>query len=408
MHLRSAHIRHYKSLEDVTVAFATPITVIVGPNGAGKSNLVDCLRFVRDAVTAGLDQAVQRRGGIGRIRDAMAEKSLHDVSIRLEFLQELQPDVAAAARHGFALKSLGDGNYVITSEEARWNIPRTSLHKIFPSVDPSNAPSVDAEPSGFDRDVFGTIQMMDDHEDDPPSWKAPRSDRLALGMVTVDGELGEPLIHFETNWSFWSLYPDVLRQASFEQAGTRLNEDGSNWASVVHALAQSAEGAQVLERINECLRVILPNYQDIKVERLGTQLIPLFNFKDGNATKSFDAHQVSDGTLRVFGILLALYQQPSAGLLVIEEPEQSLHPGALAMLVESMREAAELTQIIVTTHSPQMIDHLKPEEIRVATMQDGHTRIASIAKNQVEAVKQGLMSLGEFMQAEGLQPDLEP
>jgi predicted ATPase len=197
-------------------------------------------------------------------------------------------------------------------------------------------------------------------------------------MVTVDGELGEPLARFEADWAFWSLRPDVLRQASFVQAGTRLNEDGSNWAWVVHGLANTTDGAQVLERINECLRAILPNYQDIEVRRVESRLIPLFNFRVGNTTKAFDANQVSDGTLRAFGILLALYHQqlpPPAGLLVFEEPEQALHPGALAVLVEAMREASELTQIIVTTHSPQLVDLFKPEEIRVATMQDGHTHI---------------------------------
>jgi predicted ATPase len=77
------------------------------------------------------------------------------------------------------------------------------------------------------------------------------------------------------------------------------------------------------------------------------------------------------------------------------------------VLVEAIREASELTQIILTTHSPYLVDLFKPEEIRVVTMQDGHTRITPIAKNQINAVKQRLMSLAEFMQAEGLQPDLE-
>jgi predicted ATPase len=406
MHLRSAHIQHYKSLDEVTVEFATPITVIVGPNGAGKSNFVDCLRFVRDAVVDGLDRAVQRRQGISRIREAVAGDMPHHISVRLEFLQDLLDLPPMAARHAFTLKSLADGNYVVANEEALWNIASTSLEEIL-NPGASTSPVIPRQ-LGFTRDSSGAILLTHDFDFDSSGLRAPRTDRLALALVTPEDELGTSLANFESDWMFWSLAPDALRKESFEQAGTRLNEDGSNWASVVQALARSPEGASALEQINECLRVILPTYRDIKVSRVGSRLIPLFNFEDGHTTRSFDADQVSDGTLQAFGILLALYLQPPASLMVIEEPEQSMHPGALAVLVEAMREVSELTQIIVTTHSPQLIDHFKPEEIRVATMQDGRTRITPIAKTQIKAVKQRLMSLADFMQAEGLQPDLEP
>ena len=68
MYLKSAHIRHYKSLDNALIEFSNPITVLVGPNAVGKSNVVDCLRFVRDAVSTDLEHAVSTRGGIGRVR----------------------------------------------------------------------------------------------------------------------------------------------------------------------------------------------------------------------------------------------------------------------------------------------------------------------------------------------------
>lgn len=406
MLLRSAHIRHYKSLEDVKVEFTTPITVIVGPNGAGKSNLVDCLRFVRDSVVDGMDRAVQQRQGISRIRQTQEEAMPHDVSVRLEFLQEIQNHPAAAS-HSFAIRPLPDSGYTIVNEEARWNVGLTSLDSIVAPGGPASPASTVLNELGFIRDESGAIRLTHDFDFDSSGLKAHRADRLALAQVTPDEELGESLAKFESDWMFWSTAPDALRQKSFEQAGTRPSEDGSNWVSVVHRLSQSADGAQALAQINECLRVILPNYRGIKVERSHSQLIPIFNFDDGGTVKSFDADQVSDGTLRAFGILLALYQRPPVSLLVIEEPEQSLHPGALGILVEAMREVSELMQIVVTTHSPQLVDHFKPEELRVATMQNGRTRITPIAKTQIRAVKQRLMSLAEFMQAEGLLPDDE-
>ena len=67
MRLASVRIRHYKSLSDIEFEDMQPLTVLVGCNGVGKSNIIDALRFLRDAVTGGLDHAVSKRGGIALI-----------------------------------------------------------------------------------------------------------------------------------------------------------------------------------------------------------------------------------------------------------------------------------------------------------------------------------------------------
>ena len=403
MHLQSAHIQHYKSLGDVTVEFATPITVVVGPNGAGKSNLADCLRFVRDGVVDNLEHAVTKRGGIGRVRqNSFAQPP--QVSIRLEFLQEFESHSPEPASYSFAIKSLEDSNYKVESERAEYSWvesrPRVGADGLM--ID------VDCELHGghhFQRDNSGKI---DTSEDTLGLAFSVGSDRLALAQDFGFATMGAPLVEFISRWRYSALYPNTLKDLSRADKNTSLTEDGTNWASVVKALLKSSEGRDALDRINEAMRAVIPKYKDVTVSAVGSYLVPWFRFEAGEQTVEFDPPQLSDGTLRVFGILLALYQQPPASLLVIEEPEQSVHPGALAVLVDSMREVSEVTQIIVTTHSPQLVDLFKPEEIRVATMQDGRTHITPIAKSQIKAVKQRLMSLADFMQAEGLQPDLEP
>jgi predicted ATPase len=162
----------------------------------------------------------------------------------------------------------------------------------------------------------------------------------------------------------------------------------------------------MLERINEMMRVVLPDFLDVTITTAGSYLVPTFRFQaQGQTKREFDPVQLSDGTLRIFGILLSLYQSPTPSLMVIEEPEQTVHPGVLSMLAEAFKEVSEVTQIIVTTHSPQLVEHFDPEHIRVVTMTDGVTRISPIKASQREAVQRGLMTLGEFMAAEGLQPE---
>ena len=94
-------------------------------------------------------------------------------------------------------------------------------------------------------------------------------------------------------------------------------------------------------------------------------------------------------------------------MLVIEEPEQAVHPGVLGVLADAFREAAERTQIIVTTHSPHFIDHFEPEQVRVVTLDDGRTKVSKVKKTQLEAVKLRLMSMQDFMLAEGLLPEAQ-
>jgi predicted ATPase len=136
-------------------------------------------------------------------------------------------------------------------------------------------------------------------------------------------------------------------------------------------------------------------------------LVPNFRFSlRGKDTVTFDPVQLSDGTLRIFGMLLAIYQSPAPRLLVIEEPEQTVHPGVLGVLADAFKEAAEATQIIITTHSPHLVDYFRPEDVRVVSLQEGLTTVERVRKTQVEAVKRRLMSLQEFMLAEGLQGEL--
>jgi predicted ATPase len=404
MHLRSAHIRHYKSLEDVKVEFTTPVTVIVGPNGAGKSNLVDCLRFVRDAVVDGLELAVAKRGGFDSVRQRSSDQRL-PLSVSLGFEQTFPNTRFTGTRYEFAVAAAASRNFEVESESAEY-ISEQSDHD-FDAI-ARQRPT----PDHWIRNRTGKV-IGEDSDDLSGLFNTQGltvlHDRLALGTTTWFGQVGRPLADFVSNWRFANFYANTLRDNAFADAGTdtALSANAANWAVVLHSQLSEDTGQAVVRRINECMQAVVPEYREVSVRDQGGILVPTFRLALAGQPVEFNARQVSDGTLRVFAILLALYLAPPESLLLIEEPEQTVHPGVLAVLVEAIREVSELTQIIVTTHSPQLVDLFKPEEIRVVTMQDGHTHIAPIAKNQVEAVKQHLMSLAEFMQAEGLQPDPE-
>ena len=119
-------------------------------------------------------------------------------------------------------------------------------------------------------------------------------------------------------------------------------------------------------------------------------------------TYNFNVTQMSDGTLRVLGLLVALYQDPRSGVIALEEPELTIHPGMLPLITDSITEISDRTQVLVTTHSPELIDRFDPSQIIAVELEKGITSARPLNAAQVNAVKEKLFSLGELMSVEGL------
>jgi len=387
MRLKTVRIQHYKSLNDVTVHLHPGVTVIVGPNGVGKSNFVDVFRFLHDAVASNLDDAIRKREGIVRLLQYYKTRP-SDIYLNFTFKDDRE-------EFGYYLRLGGKGN-------GDWYIVRESL-----------SPLETAEPIEYGmRYVRESSEKLIVDQDEIEGFP---EHRLALGMLLRQIQDSQPekndfrlrsiplgfrIIREVSHWSHCTIYPNILKKpANPDRSRLALEESGENWATVI----KSAKPA-TMERIYEAMRAVLPDFRHVKVETVGSYLIPRFFFASGEETIAFDPIQLSDGTLRLFGILLAAYQQPPPQLLVIEEPEQTIYPGALAVLADVFSEISETTQVIITTHSPHLISHFTPDQIRVAYLQNGLTQIANIHPHQMEAIHEGLMSLGEFMATEGLQP----
>ena len=96
-------------------------------------------------------------------------------------------------------------------------------------------------------------------------------------------------------------------------------------------------------------------------------------WKDKNFSKPSYMHQLSEGTLRFLWLISFLLSPDLPAVTLIDEPEVSLHPELLQLLVDLMREASERSQLIVTTHSDRLVRFLEPKEVVVCDMEDGVT-----------------------------------
>lgn len=393
MFLKSIRIQHYKSLADVELAVLKPITLLTGRNAVGKSNLIDALKFLRDIAAYGLDHAMSERGGIGIVRQYAVSRP-YKITISVNFEQAFENTIKDGS-YEITIASLSQGNYCVENETCTW-----WNEDVFYNDDLGEWIDGDAEKFSFTRKSDGEISFSSQTE----IIKVPR-DVAALSVRWH--QRPQELVRFFSSFSFSTIYPNTLREPARPNTDRALKESGENWASVLKSLRKTAKGKQSFERIMEMMQVVVPSLKEVNVKSVGGFLVPQFRFNDDVNVKAhdFDPVQLSDGTLRIFGILLSLYQNPPPPLLAIEEPEQTIHPAMLAVLAEAFREVSEQTQIFVTSHSPHFVDFFDPEEIRVVSMNQGKTQITGIHRAQMEAIKENLMSLKELMSAEGLLPE---
>lgn len=406
MHLSKLAISHYKSLGNIELRDIQPITVLVGCNGAGKSNIADALRFLRDAVTQGLDHAVSTRGGISLIRQYSPSRP-YQITFDFEFSNEEHPDILH--HYHLSIRSLREGDFRVEREHATW-VQFTDFY-----ID-SEGELSRGEPKevNFVRTSDGKVQLAIEGvaiDIDRRGEFSP--DSLVLGQRFFTEAIamgiffgGEELIDFIKKIRFSSVYPNTLRQPAHPDTDPILKENGANWSSILRNLRKTTRGRQALEQIKEMMQVVMPQLEDISTVAVGGFVHPRFKVRERNdKIHFFDPSQISDGTLRILGILLALYNLPYASLMVIEEPEQTVNPALLAVLVDAFREASERTQLLITSHSPHLVDLFPTDDIRVVTMTDGETRIAKIRESQQAAIKEHLLSLEQIMAAEGLLPE---
>ena len=371
-------LRNYKSIAACDVKLQ-PLTFLVGPNGAGKSNFLDSLRFVADALNSSLDHAIRNRGGIDDIHCRSGGRPKH-FSIRLDFtLSE-----GSTGHYAFRIGDFSRGRYKVQTEEC---VLRSAQRPT-------------------QEDCFyvknGTVTKTN-------LEVAPAAAKDRLYLVNASG-LKEFRLVYEafSQMGFYTFNLDKIKDLQAPGQGNLLTRDGSNLASVFKQLSPS-----VKERIKEYLVTVVPSVDKIEARKYGPKEGLVFTQKAARTeTQRFLANNMSDGTLRAFGILVALFQGNSdlkkhVMLVGIEEPEGALHPAAAGVLLDALREAADKTQIIITSHSPDLLDDkdLDPESILAVEARDGITVIADIDEAGRSVLHDRLYTTGELLRIDQLQPN---
>ncbi len=378
--LTRVRLRHYRSIADADVELGR-LLLLVGPNGSGKSNFLDALEFVSDSLRTGLGEAIRSRGGIYGVAHRSTTPSRF--SIDLEFRWP-----GAAGNYGFEVSSARPPEFRVDREWCR--------------VDPTD--DSPAHGAYFETDKADAVVSSE-------ALMPPRSvDRLFLPVASslvpfrqvADGLAAINVVN---------LNPDTMRGLNSPEPGARIRRDGSNAASVLRQLDEAADSA-LRARIDDYLGAIVPGLHGVShTDFGGLESLSFVQDQPGASPWTFRAQSVSDGTLRAAGLLIALFAQSGRvqGPVGIEEPESGLHPAAAAVLLDALRDASERRQVIVTSHSPDLLDHndFTLDEIRAVRSVDGKTIIGPLDAAGSLALREELYTPGELLRRDQLLPETD-
>jgi len=371
--IKGIRVSNYRSLgRDVTLRLGD-LTALVGPNGSGKSNVADVFKFVAEANRHGLDTAISARGGIGDLRRWGYGKP-YTLSIRVETRTDGNEGV-------WELQITGEnkGDYKIKREYGRFG----------PVVG------------------WWEFETRDGKLVKAPPGLSPKPDIRSLTLPLLAGDMRlAPLAQEFRHIPIYGIFPDALGKPQPPDPTWPMDEHGNNWCSVLRSLLANGDVPELVSALGD----LTGDIESCKVSLLGGHLVTKFRhgiIQQGSGKprhKWFNAAQESDGTLRIAGILTALFQDPLPSLVGIEEPELTVHPGVLPLVAEHLLEAATRGQILITTHSPDLLDLLNADQIRVVERVDGVTKVSRMQESQRQMVRKRLFSLGELMRTEGLKP----
>ena len=383
--IRSVTLKNYKSIASCKVELH-PLTFLVGPNGSGKSNFLDALRLVADALNNSLDHALRDRGGIKEVRRKSSGHPTH-FTIELEF----SLGDGSNGEYGFTVGAQPQGGYEVQTETCTIRSP------------------IALQPAAFYKIEAGELKNSSLKVAPPAS-----SDRLYLVNAAGIPEF-LPLYEALTHMGFYNLNPDRIRDLQQPDRGEVLRRDGSNLPSVLGQL--DLHNGALKKRIEDYLSKVVPGVSAVQVKSFGPKETLEFrqHVKGANAEWRFISANMSDGTLRALGILVALFQaQASARIKVplvgIEEPETALHPAAAGILRDALREASAATQVLVTSHSPDLLDDASISEnsILAVSSDEGVTKIAPPDDAGKSAIKDRLYTAGELLRMNQLTPQETP
>jgi predicted ATPase len=369
--LRSLTVENFKAVRRTGPAALTPLTVFIGNNGSGKSSLIEALETYRAIVLDGLDAALGRWGGFEHVSNQRATR---------------RPTVAPKGRQprartlGFRLNGRwGVGAFRVrldAGQDTRTDEIRIEEERIeFPALGRRYVRDRTGRCESYRDPGAEVLSHLSTTASGVPWPTKPRASSLDREAHFLPGESAAPQDWRDMvrRWQFLALDPEPMGAPTRQRltgGPPMLQRDGANLGYYLWSLREA--NADAFDDLVGALQSLLPFARGLQPTiRQEIERQVFLEMTEGDF--KVPGWLLSTGTLRILALLACLRHPDPPPLLVVEEVENGLDPRALHLLVEEFRAAlaAKKTQILVTTHSPYLLDLLDLSHIVVVERVDG-------------------------------------
>lgn len=360
MGLKRIRVRNYRALADVDVEVG-PVNVVFGPNGAGKSTLLDTVYFFRDCAIRGVEEASSNRDhGIGMLSDGVDEDSPIVVELGGEgIVYQLSFSLAAGRIDPYP------GEKLVSAGRTHALIER----------------GVGSDKAMLFHNQVGQAMSV--------TLREP--EKISLGLFLDFNHSDADAGALDRLLRFVRLYHSrFFRLAALKRVGsesshqTRLWDLGDNAWSVLRNVQDKRDVDARYRTIMEYMRKAFPTFDGVVLEQTGPNTV-YGSFLEKGRSQPVNASGASDGVLQLLLLLIALFSEGDReAVLLLDEPEISLHPWAIAVLARAIKSAARdwQKQVFVATHSPVLISQFEPHEVLVARMDKGCAQFDRLSEIQ--------------------------
>lgn len=434
MRLLKLNIRNYKSLGDITFS-PTPFSVIIGPNASGKSNFANALSFLSEVYTYDLETAIRRKGGYENIalRKAKRSRSAVEFSVLIEFNNtegfnisfgnisfpstlenEIETEIKEPirkyyAKHSFSFKALKQeikSDFEVINEEMTIYSDYQSEERNLKILNfKRQGESIISFSYQKESKVFERMNFIKSLFDINYLKKIPLKPQKLWNDNGFFNFFDEVPRHVK-NWAVYQLSPKMARMSGVPTPNPYMNEFGENLPALVDWIINNEK--EKWQEIMSIMQTVLPKLTNISTDFLHNKTLGLFFHEEGLG-RPWNSEEVSDGTILTFSILCSI-ADPRKTLILIEEPENSLHPWIIRTLIERFKNLSIEKSVIITTHSPVLIDMVSPDEIWCISKNDFETELDKLTQISPEIKKgweNGKYKISEFLDS-GLIPQLNP
>lgn len=394
MNIKKLHIENYKSLKTVDVELNEGVNIFIGKNNSGKSNLIDALLFIPALMESDVNNAISNYGGykelvFGKVGESKITLEIcfalsqNDISTWFSKLG-MEPEITLDE---FKNKVGEEVTYQITIEQTRISQEKIQIKLNGTDVLYAEGKWSQGIYTHHALHSFKEYILKGNQHYDQTGGSSPGSPLLLITHSPTRPE--ENLHRMLYNFTKSFIHMSAVRNSPIKLSvrGTRkLNSDASNLPQVLNSIASSNRA--LFEKIMNNAGTIIEEIQEIRAPVIeGTNDTYIATVENSFEGEEFTWKHIASGTKETLYLVTLLHTTPKGSFLMIEEPEIHIHSDAIWKLLSLIKIVCKSDdkQVLITTHSPTLIDQLAFDTIYAVTKEAGQTAIIPLKdRKQIE------------------------